>query len=192
MTCQLRDCFVAIAPRNDRRGVSLLAMTLKQLVGARGFEPPTASSQSWCATRLRYAPTSSCQNQGSRLGQGTAPVAHAVLLHGRQLGQRLPKLRHVEDRVIPESAIAGRRLRDLAVQFALHHLLAPSWIDESHHAHEPRAAALRRHALQKPQQLEDIILVRAALPGKTGDRKSTRLNSSHGYISYAVFCLKKK
>src|SRR2546429_3628153 len=26
----------------------------------------------------------------------------------------------------------------------------------------------------------------------TRDRKSTRLNSSHGYISYAVFCLKKK
>src|SRR6266436_776653 len=32
-------------------------------------------------------------------------------------------------------------------------------------------------------------------PGPAGrfrDRKSTRLNSSHGYISYAVFCLKKK
>src|SRR2546429_4692394 len=34
-------------------------------------------------------------------------------------------------------------------------------------------------------------------PGQDGeklplDRKSTRLNSSHGYISYAVFCLKKK
>src|SRR2546422_2073439 len=27
---------------------------------------------------------------------------------------------------------------------------------------------------------------------KARDRKSTRLNSSHGYISYAVFCLKKK
>src|SRR2546427_3376025 len=27
---------------------------------------------------------------------------------------------------------------------------------------------------------------------KTGDRKSTRLNSSHSQISYAVFCLKKK
>src|SRR2546422_9668748 len=27
---------------------------------------------------------------------------------------------------------------------------------------------------------------------KVKDRKSTRLNSSHGYISYAVFCLKKK
>src|SRR2546422_2273538 len=28
--------------------------------------------------------------------------------------------------------------------------------------------------------------------GRFSDRKSTRLNSSHGYISYAVFCLKKK
>src|SRR2546429_7403591 len=28
--------------------------------------------------------------------------------------------------------------------------------------------------------------------GRLTDRKSTRLNSSHGYISYAVFCLKKK
>src|SRR2546422_6519327 len=28
--------------------------------------------------------------------------------------------------------------------------------------------------------------------GMRADRKSTRLNSSHGYISYAVFCLKKK
>src|SRR2546422_4794795 len=28
--------------------------------------------------------------------------------------------------------------------------------------------------------------------GHPRDRKSTRLNSSHGYISYAVFCLKKK
>src|SRR5687768_17753561 len=32
-----------------------------------------------------------------------------------------------------------------------------------------------------------IVLQNLAL-----DRKSTRLNSSHGYISYAVFCLKKK
>src|SRR2546422_2270918 len=32
----------------------------------------------------------------------------------------------------------------------------------------------------------------STLPGQSGDRKSTRLNSSHGYISYAVFCLEKK
>src|SRR2546429_759768 len=43
------------------------------------------------------------------------------------------------------------------------------------------------------------VTVNAILAGPTGsegagqlDRKSTRLNSSHGYISYAVFCLKKK
>src|SRR2546429_9893320 len=35
------------------------------------------------------------------------------------------------------------------------------------------------------------VLERAHMPHAT-DRKSTRLNSSHGYISYAVFCLKKK
>src|SRR2546422_8325631 len=33
---------------------------------------------------------------------------------------------------------------------------------------------------------------RADVPVHALDRKSTRLNSSHGYISYAVFCLKKK
>src|SRR2546422_6638114 len=36
------------------------------------------------------------------------------------------------------------------------------------------------HSQEVLHRLEDV------------DRKSTRLNSSHGYISYAVFCLKKK
>src|SRR3989449_5602403 len=36
------------------------------------------------------------------------------------------------------------------------------------------------------KQRRDLEAVRSR------DRKSTRLNSSHGYISYAVFCLKKK
>src|ERR1041385_8452498 len=31
-----------------------------------------------------------------------------------------------------------------------------------------------------------------SVPSRRTDRKSTRLNSSHGYISYAVFCLKKE
>src|SRR5690606_39811706 len=39
----------------------------------------------------------------------------------------------------------------------------------------------------------DAALARSApLAAATGDRKSTRLNSSHVKISYAVFCLKKK
>src|SRR3712207_7394114 len=49
------------------------------------------------------------------------------------------------------------------------------------------------------QQLGQVhrTIIRLAFPGgkvrpKPGDRKSTRLNSSHANISYAVFCLKKK
>src|SRR5688572_31670370 len=38
----------------------------------------------------------------------------------------------------------------------------------------------------------DIAFAAAAKGGREGDRKSTRLNSSHSQISYAVFCLKKK
>src|SRR5688572_32480824 len=34
--------------------------------------------------------------------------------------------------------------------------------------------------------------LRRLVSGRAGDRKSTRLNSSHSQISYAVFCLKKK
>src|SRR5437762_9738391 len=37
-----------------------------------------------------------------------------------------------------------------------------------------------------------VGVVAAAVAGVIGDRKSTRLNSSHRCISYAVFCLKKK
>src|SRR5438132_6314020 len=39
---------------------------------------------------------------------------------------------------------------------------------------------------------EDVLRPDTLLHGDLGDRKSTRLNSSHTVISYAVFCLKKK
>src|SRR2546429_5788119 len=42
-----------------------------------------------------------------------------------------------------------------------------------------------------PVKAAPVPLLLDGLRGQ-GDRKSTRLNSSHGYISYAVFCLKKK
>src|SRR5256884_3912089 len=38
----------------------------------------------------------------------------------------------------------------------------------------------------------DSVAEEAVAPLDTSDRKSTRLNSSHGYISYAGFCLQKK
>src|SRR2546422_4690768 len=46
---------------------------------------------------------------------------------------------------------------------------------------------------QKPVNVGDNTLQRSfCVDVRERDRKSTRLNSSHGYISYAVFCLKKK
>src|SRR5258708_18330774 len=42
----------------------------------------------------------------------------------------------------------------------------------------------------RPQPQPDTIRLR--VPDRVGDRKSTRLNSSHQIISYAVFCLKKR
>src|SRR4051794_41394293 len=38
----------------------------------------------------------------------------------------------------------------------------------------------------------NVLVVHPSVPVQTLDRKSTRLNSSHPSISYAVFCLKKK
>ena len=43
----------------------------------------------------------------------------------------------------------------------------------------------------KKEIFDDLKKQEDALRKKYPDRKSTRLNSSHGYISYAVFCLKK-
>src|SRR2546429_2440222 len=43
-----------------------------------------------------------------------------------------------------------------------------------------------------PRTITQLDNVTAAIARGEQNRKSTRLNSSHGYISYAVFCLKKK
>src|SRR3712207_8169545 len=55
---------------------------------------------------------------------------------------------------------------------------------------------LRGHAEAEPALVADAHRPRPALGerlrGEDVDRKSTRLNSSHANISYAVFCLKKK
>src|SRR2546422_2234092 len=59
----------------------------------------------------------------------------------------------------------------------------------SHEALAERGATDRLEERLRPDAC--LHAEREAL-GEDRDRKSTRLNSSHGYISYAVFCLKKK
>src|SRR2546422_4435227 len=57
--------------------------------------------------------------------------------------------------------------------------------------------ATREELLEAASQADALAVtltecVDADVLDRAPDRKSTRLNSSHGYISYAVFCLKKK
>src|SRR2546426_7760520 len=70
----------------------------------------------------------------------------------------------------------GRRLVQEVVQFLLGVLP-----DRLVRVEEPRA-----------QEDPAVPAVHAVAGDREGDRKSTRLNSSHLVISYAVFCLKKK
>src|SRR2546426_4121870 len=72
---------------------------------------------------------------------------------------------------------------------------APHGIVTLFHANvvaEEDLAVLRRTVQQHLQPLREVADDREGLLPRQQDRKSTRLNSSHLVISYAVFCLKKK
>src|SRR3712207_6862349 len=72
------------------------------------------------------------------------------------------------------------------------------WGDDEHGAWQDDAYFLTDRQLQPALQQHAGLLVGVVVQGDDGalvhlqDRKSTRLNSSHANISYAVFCLKKK
>src|SRR2546422_6332291 len=74
-------------------------------------------------------------------------------------------------RRLAQARIAGRQPHDLLL--LLEHPPVVTLGRNSHHAHLLRTDGIEVFEVER-------------------DRKSTRLNSSHGYISYAVFCLKKK
>src|SRR3989475_5976148 len=68
------------------------------------------------------------------------------------------------------------------------------WIKASDHkdsallAADPAADIADVYTFRSPVNPHNVVLAMTV----SGDRKSTRLNSSHSQISYAVFCLKKK
>src|SRR5687768_17886259 len=70
------------------------------------------------------------------------------------------------------------------------HHVVDGRVDHDHVRHlllRPDARGARQDRGRGVEGMAGLAHQRAVL-----DRKSTRLNSSHGYISYAVFCLKKK
>src|SRR5256885_10053014 len=76
-----------------------------------------------------------------------------------------------------------------------------SRINSKHHANErakrqrsnnPKQGQHRRKMQARPKEHAQSGTEQHSNDAADGDRKSTRLNSSHLVISYAVFCLKKK
>src|SRR2546422_4336701 len=73
---------------------------------------------------------------------------------------------------------------------SLHDAL-PIWLPGAP-AHVHVAVLLRLRVGHRLREVREIAVAAFRRWIVREDRKSTRLNSSHGYISYAVFCLKKK
>src|SRR2546422_9176896 len=85
--------------------------------------------------------------------------------------------------------VPGAESQTMDIHAKVHRLDAPEKLRKARQrAHAPGRLGVGRIVL------EDRGLVVWAVSNdlRLRDRKSTRLNSSHGYISYAVFCLKKK
>src|SRR5205809_2911740 len=104
--------------------------------------------------------------QGEDVGGGDKKGIEDV--GSRKEKQGVEKLKPLEDRPRPEED-----------QFEKEVLVGKGIAEIEHHP-----GRRGEHACEEGSHLKD-------LPNHD-DRKSTRLNSSHGYISYAVFCLKKK
>src|SRR3989449_11706622 len=100
------------------------------------------------------------------------------------------------DRLLPAAGGGGHGVAVLAHASAGRIVAAwtldPAPIDPATHLEQTHTRGRRhlRRLLDQPADAE----VRSPMTNQLfdRDRKSTRLNSSHGYISYAVFCLKKK
>src|SRR2546430_4873795 len=89
----------------------------------------------------------------------------------------------------------AQSFRDCAVDY-LDHPAAhePLVLDQGNIRLDARSVAVH-HERDRPRRRNHRnlgVLEAEPLTKRQGDRKSTRLNSSHSQISYAVFCLKKK
>src|SRR5690606_22574689 len=105
----------------------------------------------------------------------------------RVVGGEPPKIIESKAGLVADAARACRlslgrtELRDVASEI--------EWAKVTQNRPEDYAAAVAKAGRRPPAAVVDIARVYAMYEQ---DRKSTRLNSSHVKISYAVFCLKKK
>src|SRR2546428_7185209 len=97
---------------------------------------------------------------------------------------------YYDDELIVRTHIAELRRRSLRFGYEIVRVSDGVVIAEGETGHVVTDANGRVRTL--PQGFAELLLSTPVEPENQGDRKSTRLNSSHDQISYAVFCLKKK
>src|SRR5207245_11749629 len=141
-------------------------------------------------------------------GQAPSPEGRAARTHSAQLAPSMTSLRQLEANrrnALKSTGPTSANGKHVSRRNALRHgFTAETVIEPLENPEEYRtfeAAILSEYLPQTPIEQELVRRLaslfwrlRRATSIETGllDRKSTRLNSSHGSISYAVFCLKKK
>src|SRR5207247_4933627 len=117
--------------------------------------------------RNRFAETHSTSIEGLRvsLAAGIDGIQHPEVLDGRD---------------VPADLVQTMRERGVICSMLASTIAGPAW---QRHLKARDEAAKKRADAEKESR---------GLKHEKTDRKSTRLNSSHEWISYAVFCLKKK
>src|SRR2546422_2426372 len=167
---------------------------------------PSFSARSASASPTRRFRSSDSTTQGPAMRNGEAPAPKCCAMSVAAAGELRRPLRLSEGRRAPGPALLARRAHEpceqgmwpggsrleLGVELAADE---PGVIGQLDHldqravGREPGAphAVFGEHVAVRVRHLVAVTMPLAHL-----ERKSTRLNSSHGYISYAVFCLKKK
>src|SRR5574341_1754524 len=159
-------------------------------MGAMVWGQPTGMAR-WTPAQLAYGPSHSPQEEeralAASLAAGVNLVDTAAMYSGGASERRVGELARSKDVLIATKFPGGFSFRAEGLPKELDASLARLGCDsiDLHQHHFPtRGVAIP----QLMSQLADAVEA-----GKVrADRKSTRLNSSHQLISYAVFCLKKK
>src|SRR5687768_1179013 len=166
-------------------------LTERRLAAAEQFASatlPTPSEESWRYSRIddldldRYRPAAA-DTEGTFLGPSVQRAATIRVLNGTVVGIDL------------DESYAGKGLvvADMATLESLPAALgacadgrpdAFTVLNDAFMTGGPLISVPDGMVVEHPIVIEHWVC-------GAGDRKSTRLNSSHGYISYAVFCLKK-
>src|SRR2546422_400050 len=117
----------------------------------------------------------------------TGKITEADLERARDMQQRQGDSRRLGEILVSLGALTRRELQR-QVRFQIEEVVfeVMSWREGYFSFSEGTPTELPTDAVVR------IPTEALLMEGARRDRKSTRLNSSHGYISYAVFCLKKK